>query len=110
MLPSASKGLPYNRKIELDLVAIGSISIVSQVQQSYVAQSGLPRLETRKVVFDGARLLDDNLADSLLDAVHIGILWLINKSDYCGVLHQEAKARIAQPEKRWNVLQREIVF
>ena len=39
---------------------------------------------------------DENLADSLLDAVHFEILWLINKSDYYGALHHEDKTRIAQ--------------
>jgi hypothetical protein len=95
---------------DLDLVLGGAISIASLPELKRVAQHRLTRFETRKVVFDGARLQDENLAESLLDAVHFEILWLINKSDYYGVLHQEDKARIAQLEKRWNVLQREIVL
>jgi hypothetical protein len=96
--------------IELDLVVGGAISIASLPELKRVAKYRLTRFETRKVVFDGAHLQDENLDESLLDAVHFEILWLINKSEYYGVLHQEDKARIAQLEQRWNVLQREIVL
>lgn len=95
---------------DLDLVVGGAISIDSLPELNRIAQHRLTRFETRKVVFDAARLSDENLADSLLDAVHFEILWLINKSDYYGMLHQEDNARIAQLEQRWNVLQREIVL
>ncbi len=95
---------------DLDMVVGGAISIASLPELKRVAQHRLSRFETRKVVFDGARLNDGDLADSLLDAVHFEILWLINKSDYYGLLHREDKARIAQLEQRWNVLQREIVL
>ena len=95
---------------DLDLVVGGGISIASLPELNRIAQYRLTRFETRKVVFDGARLPDENLADSLLDAVHFEILWLINKSDYYGALHHEDKTRIAQLEERWTVLQREIIL
>lgn len=95
---------------DLDLVVGGAISIASLPELKRIAQHRLTRFETRKVVFEGSRLPDENLEESLLDAVHFEILWLINKSEYYGVLHQEDKARIAQLEQRWNVLQREIVL
>ena len=85
---------------DLDLVVGGGISIASLPELNRIAQYRLTRFETRKVVFDGARLPDENLADSLLDAVHFEILWLINKSDYYGALHHEDKTRIAQLEER----------
>lgn len=94
----------------LDFVVGGAISIASLSELKRIAQLRLTRFETRKVVFDGAHLPDENLADSLLDAVHFEILWLINKSDYYGALHQEDKARIIQLEQRWNVLHREILL
>lgn len=93
---------------ELDMVVGGAISIASLPELHRVAEHRLTRFETRKVVFDGSRLDDKDLAESLLDAVHFEILWLINKSDYYGVLHREDQSRIAQLEKRWNVLQREV--
>lgn len=92
----------------LDMVVGGAISITTLPELKRVAKYRLTRFETRKVVFDGARLHDESLAESLLDAVHFEILWLINKSDYYGALHKEDQARIAQLERRWNVLQREI--
>jgi len=95
---------------DLDLVVGGAISISSLPELNRISRHRLTRFETRKVVFDGARLSDQDLADSLLDAVHFEILWLINKSDYYGALHQEDKNRIAQLEQRWNVLQREIIL
>jgi len=95
---------------DLDLVVGGAISIASLPELNRIAKHRLTRFETRKVVFDGKSLNDDNLAESLLDAVHFEILWLINKSEYYGVLHQEDKARISLLEKRWNVLGREIIF
>jgi len=94
---------------DLDLVVGGAISIASIPELTRIAQHRLTRFETRKVVFDGSRLTDDNLAESLLDAVHFEILWLINKSDYYGALHQEDKNRIAQLEERWDVLHRNII-
>jgi hypothetical protein len=98
------------RDTRLDLVIGGSISIDSVPELNRIAASKLTRFETRKVVFDASKLENAKLKDSLLDAVHFEILWLINKSDYYGVLHQEDMARIAQLEDRWKVLHREIVI
>lgn len=94
----------------LDLVVGGAISIASVPELHRIAACKLTRFETRKVVFDASKLSDDSLQDSLLDAVHFEILWLINKSEYYGVLHREDKARIKQLEDRWSVLEREIVI
>ena len=94
----------------LDLVVGGAISIASLPELNRIAKYKLTRFETRKVVFDAASLADESLQESLLDAVHFEILWLINKSEYYGCLHREDKARIAQLEQRWNVLQREITI
>jgi hypothetical protein len=97
------------KKTNLDLVVGGAISIASIPELERISRHRLTRFETRKVVFEGSCLLDDDLADSLLDAVHFEILWLINKSDYYGALHREDKNRIAQLENRWNVLSRELL-
>ena len=95
---------------DLDFVVGGAISIASIDQLKRIAKFKLTRFETRKVVFDGAHLNDSTLSESLLDAVHFEILWLINKSEYYGALHIEDKARITQLENRWNVLSRTIIL
>jgi hypothetical protein len=92
----------------LDFVVGGAVSIASLSELNQFAQSKLTRFETRKVVFSGDSLGDPALADSLLDAVHFEILWLVNKSQYYGALHREDQARIDQLESRWGVLQREL--
>lgn len=92
----------------LDFVVGGAVSIASLSELNQFAQSKLTRFETRKVVFAGSSLGDSALADSLLDAVHFEILWLVNKSQYYGALHREDQARIDQLESRWGVLQREL--
>jgi len=95
-------------KTRLDLVVGGAISIDSIPELTRVAQYRLTRFETRKVVFDGRCLSSTDLVESLLDAVHFEILWLLNKSDYYGSLHREDEFRIRQLESRWGVLGRSI--
>lgn len=94
--------------LAIDFVLGGAISIASLPELTSIAAHKLTRFETRKVVFDGGSLVDPALSDSLLDAVHFEILWLVNKSQYYGALHKEDQARIHQLESRWGVLQREI--
>jgi hypothetical protein len=93
----------------LDFVVGGAVSIASLPELKQFAQAKLNRFETRKVVFDAGSLGDPALADSLLDAVHFEILWLINKSQYYGSLHREDQARINQLESRWGVLERDLI-
>lgn len=95
-------------QLPLDFVVGGAISIASLPELTQIATHKLTRFETRKVVFDARSLADPALSDSLLDAVHFEILWLVNKSQYYGALHQEDKARIHQLESRWGVLERDI--
>lgn len=97
------------RKTAIDLVVGGAVSISSLPELKRIAVNKLDRFETRKVVFDAKMLSDEKLKDSLLDAVHFEILWLINKSEYYGALHKEDMSRISELEGRWNVLQRDIL-
>ena len=95
---------------DLDLVVGGAISIASLPELKRISKHKLTRFETRKVVFNASHLTDSNLSDSLLDAVHFEILWLINKSEYYGALHREDKSRITELESRWDVLSRTIIY
>jgi len=92
----------------LDFVVGGAVSIASVPELRQFAEAKLNRFETRKVVFNATSLGDNDLADSLLDAVHFEILWLINKSEYYGALHREDQVRISQLEGRWGVLEKDL--
>lgn len=93
---------------DLEFVVGGAVSISSVPELREIASEKLSRFETRKIVFPASSLQDELLEESLLDAVHFEILWLINKREYYGAIVSEDEARIRQLEDRWGVLQREV--
>jgi len=94
----------------LDLVVGGTMSLASLPELRRIARHKLTRFETRKVVFDATSLNDTDLKHSLLDAVHFEILWLINKSEVDGALHQQDRDRIAQLQRRWQLEQNQLMI
>ena len=89
----------------LEFVVGGAVSIDALPNLQRFKAIHLNRFETRKVVFNGAALDSPNLARALRQAVHFELLWLLNKREYYGLMHQEDQARIAMLEGRWKILE-----
>jgi hypothetical protein len=87
----------------------GAISIDALANLKQVEETGLTRFETRKVVFSGKSVKNENIQDGLLNAVHFELLWLLNKRDYYQNLTNEDQKRIQMLEDRWKMLGKEVL-
>lgn len=97
----ATKTLKYNKK----LVIGGGVSAHSLPFFKKLPQGSLYKFETRKIIFDAQKALADKNADKgILKAVGFELMWLKNKRDFYGMIHNEDNQRLDMLETRYKKL------
>ena len=65
----------------------------------------ISRFETRKIIFDAKKALQDSNADKgILKAVGFELMWLRNKREFYGMIFKEDEARLQMLEARYKKL------
>jgi len=87
------------------MIVGGGVSADSLPFFKRLPQGGLAKYETRKVIFDAARALQDPHADKgLVKAVGFELMWLKNKRDFYGSIFKEDEKRIQMLDARYQHL------
>lgn len=97
----ASVTRKYNKK----MVIGGGVSAHSLPFFKKLPKDSLYKFETRKVVFDAKKSLnDENASNGILKAVGFELMWLKNKRDFYGMIHNEDNQRLVMLESRYKKL------
>lgn len=90
-------------KINKDMVIGGGVSAHSL--PFFKELPYLSRFETRKIIFDAKKALQDKNADKgILKAVGFELMWLKNKREFYGMIFKEDEARLQMLEARYKKL------
>jgi 4-hydroxy-2-oxoheptanedioate aldolase len=83
----------------------GGVSAHSLPFFKKLPQGSLYKFETRKIIFDAQKAMNDKDADKgILKAVGFELMWLKNKRDFYGMIHKEDEQRLVMLESRYKKL------
>ncbi len=91
------------KKVNKDMVIGGGVSAHSL--PFFKSLPYLSRFETRKIIFDAQKALNDKNADKgILKAVGFELMWLKNKRDFYRMIFDEDASRLTMLETRYKKL------
>src|SRR5574344_267476 len=89
------------QKVNKEMVIGGGVS--AQSLPFFKELPYLSRFETRKIIFDAQKALNDKNADKgILKAVGFELMWLKNKREFYGMIFKEDEARLKMLEARYK--------
>lgn len=95
----AQKTLKYKK----ELVIGGGVSAQSIPFFKKLPQNALNRFETRKIIFDAQKAVNDLNADKgILKAVGFELMWIKNKQNFYSAISHEDETRISVLESRYK--------
>lgn len=93
------------KKLGKEMVIGGGVSSYSLPFFKNLEENSLQRFETRKIIFDAKKALNDSHADKgILKAVGFELMWLKNKREFYGMIHNEDSQRLVMLEARYKKL------
>ncbi len=93
------------QKLNKDFVIGGGVSAHSLPFFKKLPQNSLSRFETRKIIFDAQKALNDKNADKgILKAVGFELMWLKNKREFYKMIFDEDAQRLNMLEARYKKL------
>lgn len=93
----AEKALKHNKKFAVG----GGVTADSLTFFKKLPKNSLYKFETRKIIFNARQALaDDDAEKGILKALEFELMWLKNKRNFYGIIHNEDAQRIVVLESR----------
>jgi len=99
-----AKAQKYNKKLAIG----GGVFSSSLPFFNRLPKGSLSKFETRKIIFDADALADKKVEEGILKAVGFELMWLKNKRDFYGMIHNEDNQRFLMLESCYKKLIEEI--